>query len=115
MGKSAADLSTQMATTYQTVLVMANGFILSALIWATMLAFVIDHRFKSAAAFAGLATILSLVGLIHSPFEDGRLFWPGTTESSLPFSFAAAYGLLCLGLLTLKQPEPTGQSTTEAS
>jgi AGZA family xanthine/uracil permease-like MFS transporter len=103
LGKSAADLSAHMATTYQTILVMANGFILSALIWATMLAFVIDQRFKAAAAFAGLGVALSLVGLIHSPFEDGRLFWPGTTESSLPFSFAAAYGLLCLGLLALKE------------
>ncbi|MBI5136645.1 MAG: MFS transporter [Nitrospirae bacterium] len=102
LGKTAADLTGQMAATYQTILVMANGFILSALIWATMLAFVIDRRFRAAAVFAGLGALFSLVGLIHSPFEDGRLFWPGTVGSALSGQFCLAYLLLAGGLLLLK-------------
>ncbi len=110
LGKGVADLTGQMATTYQTVLVMANGFILSALIWATMLAFVIDRRFRLAAVFAGMGAVFSLVGLIHSPFDDGRLFWPGTAESSLPGQFAAAYLVLAVGLLWFRDGQPERDS-----
>lgn len=104
LGKGAADLSGQLAATYQTVLVMANGFILTALIWATLLTFIIERRFRLAALFSGLGAVFSLVGLIHSPYEDGRLFWPGGADSSLPGSFAAAYGLIALFLALYPAP-----------
>jgi AGZA family xanthine/uracil permease-like MFS transporter len=94
LGKSAADLTGGMAGTFQTVLVMANGFILTALIWSTFLVYVIERRFKGAAVFALIGAAMSLVGLIHSPFEDGRLFLPGGADSPLPTAFAAAYVLV---------------------
>ncbi len=103
LGKEASDLSGQMATTYQSVLVLANGFILSALIWAAMLSFVVDGRFKSAAAFATAGALFSLVGLIHSPFDDGRLFWPGNSGSALTNQFTAAYLLLAAGLFLFRE------------
>jgi len=93
-GKSAADLTGALAGTYQTVLVMANGFILTALIWSTLLVFIIERRFRVAAVFALIGAGLSLVGLIHSPFEDGRLFLPGSAASPLPTAFATAYLLV---------------------
>jgi AGZA family xanthine/uracil permease-like MFS transporter len=101
-GKTAADLSGQLATTYQTVLVMANGFILTSLVWATMLTFIIDRRFKVASAFALIGAALSMVGLIHSPFEDGRLFLPGGADSPLPVAFTAAYLLVALLLAAFR-------------
>jgi AGZA family xanthine/uracil permease-like MFS transporter len=101
LGKTAADLPAHLAGTYQTVLVMANGFILTSLIWSTLLVFVIERRFRVAAVFAGLGAAFSLVGLIHSPFEDGRLFLPGGAGSGLPAAFAAAYLLVALLLAAL--------------
>jgi AGZA family xanthine/uracil permease-like MFS transporter len=94
LGRSAADLTGALAATFQTMLVMANGFILTAMIWSTLLVYVIERRFKAAAAFALIGAGLSLVGLIHSPFEDGRLFLPGRAGSPLPVAFAAAYVLV---------------------
>ena len=110
LGKTAADLAGQAATTFQTVLVMANGFILTALIWSTMLAFVIDRRFKAASVFAGLGAVFSLIGLIHSPFEDGRLFWPMQADSSIPTTFAATYLVLACGLALFRQETPLPES-----
>jgi AGZA family xanthine/uracil permease-like MFS transporter len=93
--------------------VLANGFILTALIWSTLLVFVIERRFKVAAVFAGLGSAFSVVGLIHSPFEDGRLFLPGGSDSDLPGAFAAAYLLVALLLAIL--PEPPAQAPADAS
>jgi AGZA family xanthine/uracil permease-like MFS transporter len=111
LGKSAADLTGQLAATYQTVLVMANGFIFTALIWATLLTFIIERRFRVAAVFAGLGAAFSLVGLIHSPFDDGRLFLPGGADSPLPGAFAAAYLILALGLAAFRPAPDDGVPT----
>ena len=53
-----------------------SGFIITSLIWASALAFMIDKRLKAAAAFMILAGLFTLVGLIHSPYSDGRFFKP---------------------------------------
>ncbi|MDH4230198.1 MAG: MFS transporter [Nitrospirota bacterium] len=98
VGKGMADLTGQLAVTYQTMLVMANGFILTAMLWAAMLTAMIDRRFREGAVFAGLAAACSAVGLIHSPFEDGRLFLPGTAGSGLPWALATGYALIALTL-----------------
>jgi adenine/guanine/hypoxanthine permease len=94
LGKGMADLTGSLSVTYQTLLVMANGFVLTALVWSTLLVFIIERRFKAAAGFALIGAGLSLVGLIHSPFDDGRLFLPGGADSSLPMAFALAYVLI---------------------
>ncbi|MFQ5508958.1 MAG: MFS transporter [Leptospirillia bacterium] len=112
VGKGAADLTGSMASTYQTVLVMANGFILTALIWSTLLAFIIDRRFRIAAVFAAIGAGLSLVGLIHSPFDDGRLFLPGASGSELPVSFAAAYLIIAAFLAIYPQDAASRERAT---
>lgn len=55
---------------------LASGFILTSLLWAGLLAALIDRRLLVAAGWSVTAAALSLFGLIHSPFADGRLFWP---------------------------------------
>jgi AGZA family xanthine/uracil permease-like MFS transporter len=93
-------LKGEMAATYQTVLVLANGFIITALLWGSALAMIIDQRLRSAAYYIGSAAILTLFGVIHSPFENGRLFLPWAVESPIPFRFFFAYLLVaCLLLL----------------
>jgi AGZA family xanthine/uracil permease-like MFS transporter len=97
-GGSIERLSGDAAVTLQNVMILANGFIISSLIWASALSKIIDHRFKTAGVFLGVAGIASSFGLIHSPFPDGRLFWPWSVDSNIPMILAAAY-FLSAGLL----------------
>jgi len=99
-GQSAASLQGEMANTYKTILVLANGFIITSLLWGATLARIIDQRLKSAAYYMGFAAFFTLFGVIHSPFENGRLFLPWAVDSTIPFRFFFAY-LLVVGLLLL--------------
>jgi AGZA family xanthine/uracil permease-like MFS transporter len=99
-GQTAASLQGEMATTYQTILVLANGFIITSLLWGATLAMIIDKRLKPAAYYMGLAAFFTFFGVIHSPFENGRLFLPWAVESTIPFRFFFAY-LVVVGLLLL--------------
>ncbi len=98
-GQSAAGLQGEMATTYRTILVLANGFIITSLLWGSSLAMIIDKRLKSAARCMGFCAVFTLFGVIHSPFENGRLFLPWAVESTIPFRFFFAY--LLVGFLLL--------------
>jgi AGZA family xanthine/uracil permease-like MFS transporter len=55
---------------------LASGFILTSLLWAGLLTALIDRRLVAAACWCGTAAAVTMFGLIHSPFADGRLFWP---------------------------------------
>ncbi|HUK56757.1 MAG TPA: MFS transporter [Nitrospiria bacterium] len=97
-GSSMDRLTGDAAATFQAVTLLANGFIISSLIWAAALSKIIDRRFASAAGFLSAGAIATLFGVIHSPFPDGRLYWPWAIGSSVPMTLAAAY-LLSAGLL----------------
>ncbi len=85
-----------------TVLTMlGNGFIVTAMIWATWMVWIIDGRLVAAAWLCVVSAGLTAVGLIHSPFPDGRLFIPGAATPSLVYALVAGYLLLaalCAGL-----------------
>jgi AGZA family xanthine/uracil permease-like MFS transporter len=91
------------ATALQSLRLLGNGFILSALLWAAAAAMIIDRRLVAAAAFLAVASLGSLSGVIHSPLESGGLFWPGRSGSPWPGLLAGAYGLLA-GMLVLLAP-----------
>ncbi len=92
-----SDFTGEFARSYQVIVEMGNGFIVSSLLWGGAMACLIDGRFKATAYFLLTASAASLFGLIHSPFIDGNLFFPWQElPSHSPFSFAAAYGLLAL-------------------
>ncbi|MGH7321338.1 MAG: MFS transporter [Candidatus Rokuibacteriota bacterium] len=101
LGRTAHDLSGEAALTLETVRVLGNGFILSALLWGSGVAMIVDRRLVAAAAVFAVASLASLCGVIHSPLESGGLFWPGTVASRWPASLAGAYGLLASLLLGL--------------
>ena len=80
---------------------LASGFILTSLLWAGLTAALIDRRLGVAAGWCLLAAGLTLFGVIHSPFADGRLFWPwslgdlpAAAEGRGPFDLASAYLVL---------------------
>jgi AGZA family xanthine/uracil permease-like MFS transporter len=87
----------------ETLRLLGNGFILSALLWAAAAAMLIDRRLLAAAAFLAVASLGSLCGVIHSPLASGGLFWPGGSGTAWPGLLAGGYGLLA-GLLVLLAP-----------
>ena len=110
-GKSAADLTGAGQGTFQALLVLGNGFILTALFWGSALACIIDRRLLQAGAVLGMAGLAALFGLIHSPLPSGAVFWPWTAESGTPLSVAGAYGVAAALLLLLGARRPPGPTS----
>lgn len=87
----------QLKTDIQTLRMLANGFIFTSLIWASMLAAMIDRKLGVAAAYLMIAAVATLFGVIHSPFANGAMYipWQATAEQAasaeLTYRFTAAY------------------------
>src|SRR5262245_19159550 len=94
VGKSPADLAGEPGTTYATLLVVGNGFVLTALLWGAVLASIIDGRLGTAGLLFVVASLAALFGVIHSPLATGALFWPWAAPSAMPARLAGAYGVL---------------------
>jgi len=101
VGKSPADLVGEGRLTFGTLLVMGNGFVLTALVWGSALAAIIDRRLGPAAAALGAGGLATLFGLIHSPLPSGAVFWPWSVASATPLAIAGAYGVTAALLLLL--------------
>ena len=103
LGIAPARLPREAAATVESLRLLGNGFILTALLWGAAAALIIDRRLLAAAATLGVASLASLCGVIHSPLESGGLFWPGGAQSPWPGLLAGGYGLLA-ALLVLLAP-----------
>ena len=81
------------------VFALEQGFLLTSMVWSTITVEIIERRFVRAALWALAASLLSLVGLLHS-----YAFTPADTVQDLVFGkawpFALGYALLA-GLLAL--------------
>lgn len=106
VGKSAADLAGEGRAVWSALLVLGNGFILTALLWGAALVAIIEHRLRAAGAVLATAALATLFGVIHSPLPDGSVFWPWAVASATPATVAAAYGIGAALLLLLARPEP---------
>jgi AGZA family xanthine/uracil permease-like MFS transporter len=80
---------------------LSSGFIVTSLLWAGMLAALIDRKLLVAAGWCLAAGACTLCGVIHSPFADGRLFlpWdigllPAEASGRSPLELATAYAVL---------------------
>ncbi len=92
----------------QTLRCLANGFLISGMLWAAALAMMVDGRLRSAAGFLGVAAVCALFGVIHSPLASEQISWPNVVlaavetpfkaavQSQTPYHWAAAYGLCAL-------------------
>jgi len=85
---------------HQTLTMLSNGFILTGLLWGSMLAFMIDHRVKIAALCAAVCAVLTLFGVIHSVMPSGELYWPWRVTSNAHYMLALAY-LALSGILLI--------------
>lgn len=87
----------------QSLTILSNGFILTALLWGSILAFVIDRRPKAAAACAFACAGLTLFGLIHSIFPSGEVYLPWAVPSGAHYTIAAGYVFLGLVLAAFRK------------
>jgi AGZA family xanthine/uracil permease-like MFS transporter len=73
------------------MIVLAHGFILTAMLWGGAVAFLIDRRITAAAATLAACSVLSFFGFIHSVTPSGGVYLPWSIGSTLPYHWAAAY------------------------
>jgi adenine/guanine/hypoxanthine permease len=94
LGAAPAALSGEAALGYQALVMLGNGFILTAVLWGWALVAIIDHQLVPAGLLFAVASGAALCGVIHSPLASGALFWPWAPPSALPGQLAGAYGIL---------------------
>jgi AGZA family xanthine/uracil permease-like MFS transporter len=94
LGKSPQDFTGDAAVSWRILLMLGNGFILTALLWSSALVSIIERRFAVTAALFAVASAATLCGLIHSPLPNGALFWPWAAPVGATAALAGAYGLV---------------------
>jgi AGZA family xanthine/uracil permease-like MFS transporter len=112
--------STDAEVVVMTLRCLANGFIVTSLLWAAALAALLDRQLGRSALYLVIAGVFALFGIIHSPLPSAPISLPGPVLAQLPddarfrcqspYHWAAAYFLcavllLALSLLRHKQTE----------
>ncbi|MBM4265012.1 MAG: MFS transporter [Deltaproteobacteria bacterium] len=95
-GATPASLPGATATTFKAIQVLAAGFVFTAMLYGSVLAFLIDGRFGAAAATLVIAAVASLFGVIHSPLPGGATFLPWRLEDPMPYAVALGYAATAL-------------------
>lgn len=83
------------------MIVLANGFILTAMLWGGAVAFLIDRKIGHTTGVLMVCGLLSLFGVIHSVLPTGGVYVPWALSSTLPYHWTAAYLGLAVTLLML--------------
>ena len=99
---TAAKLSPALTAEINTLRILSNGFVITSLLWGSLLAQLIDRRLRGAAVFSTVAGVATLFGIIHSPLPGNPVFLPwqlSTADRAAPLSYAAAYFIVALLLL----------------
>jgi AGZA family xanthine/uracil permease-like MFS transporter len=73
------------------MIMLGNGFILTALLWGGALAFLIDRRMAAAAVTLVVCAVLSFFGFIHSIMPSASIYLPWNTGSVMPYHWAIGY------------------------
>jgi adenine/guanine/hypoxanthine permease len=89
--KATGLLNAEFIKTVGVMVMLAHGFILSAMLWGGAVAFLIDRKAAAAAALLVSCAVLSFFGFIHSITPTGGVYFPWTTGSTLPYHWTAAY------------------------
>ncbi len=101
-GIAITSLSDSLQIELQTVRVLASGFIVTSLLWASGLAAIIDHQLNKASIFFGIAAFCSFFGIIHSPLPGSPMFLPWNLDPSAletPLQYGGGYFLTAVMLL----------------
>lgn len=93
---------------------LANGFIVTAMIWGAAVTFIIDKQMLKAMLTLMLGGLLSLFGIIHSATRNSEIYIPWLHPNidqmhMIPYKFALAYaivGIMLFGVsLISEKPE----------
>ena len=112
-GVSPADVAGPAAGSWKALELLAAGFVFSAMLLGSALAFVIDGRFGAAAATFGIAATAAFFGVIHSPLPGGATFLPWQIGDPTPYATAGGYAVaavLVWAAGTLPDDTPVGVS-----
>jgi len=88
------------------IVVLGNGFIITAMLWATMLAALIDQQPRRAAKALFVAATFTAFGVIHSVQPQGGVYWPWSLSghgAMIAAQFVAAYLVLAVLLMALSR------------
>jgi AGZA family xanthine/uracil permease-like MFS transporter len=97
------------------MLLLAHGFILTAMLWGGAVAFMIDRRITAAATTLAACAALSFFGFIHSVTPSGGIYLPWSIGSTLPYHWTAAYlGFAVMIIILARVRAPDGMATSEA-
>src|SRR4029077_5267350 len=91
VGAQVTQLTGDVGETVRTVILLGNGFIISALIWGAATAELLDRRFARSAWCLVAGALACLLGVIPSPAKDGTFVLPWHVGSPLPWHFATGY------------------------
>jgi AGZA family xanthine/uracil permease-like MFS transporter len=83
------------------MIMLASGFIVTAMLWGAAVAYLTDRRIRAASVTLIICAALALFGFIHSVLPTGGIYLPWTTGSAIPYHWAAAYAALALMILLL--------------
>jgi len=103
LGATPDKLPVRLQIMHQTLTMLSNGFIITGLLWGSLLAFLIDHKAKLAALCAAVCAVLTLFGIIHSVMPTGELYLPWDITSHAHYMTAAAYFALAVIMLLLTE------------
>jgi len=97
------------------IVTLGNGFIITAMIWISAVAAMIDGRLLRASAFLLAGAALALFGIIHSVHPQGGIYLPWSLEGLprlIAWQFVGAYVALGALLAALSlQHQPVREST----
>jgi AGZA family xanthine/uracil permease-like MFS transporter len=113
----------------QTLRCLANGFIVTSLLWAAALAMILDGRLRAAAVYFLVAGVCTFFGVIHSPLPDEQIGVPYAILTKLsaevpafsaavryqtPYHWTSAYVVLAGALFGLAQwPQRKEEAETQ--
>jgi AGZA family xanthine/uracil permease-like MFS transporter len=80
---------------------LGNGFVVSAMVWVALVVLIIESQLLRAALVCVLAATMTLFGLMHSPFSDGRLFLPDRATPHAVFALAFGYLLVAVACMVM--------------
>jgi AGZA family xanthine/uracil permease-like MFS transporter len=113
-----AKIPAAFADNFGVFVMLAHGFILTAMLWGAALAFLIDHRFRAASVTLGMCAALSLFGVIHSVLPTGGIYvpWSAALHGSVaPYHWAAAYALVAAMIAALGASVRTTAARTDSA
>lgn len=101
LGVSPSALAEPAASTYRALEMVAAGFVVSAMILGSAVAFVVDGEYLALAATLAIGAIAAAFGVIHSPLPGGATFLPWRIDDPRPLHTALGYAATAAVVLML--------------